>query len=236
MWRLTGVIFLGWGLGSMHVDTEMKTYYAARAPYYDAVYEKPERRADIAFLSAHLPSRLSGLDVLEVACGTGYWTQHIAPAAQRYVATDAVLEPMEFAKLRPGVNDVQFVQADAYDLPKHLEPFTAAFAGFWFSHIPIEQRARFIAGLHGLLLPGARVIFIDNSEVQCRELPVVECDEHGNTYQSRPLRDGSCHRVLKNFPSERELRVLVSALGARAVQFKTLDNFWVFEYQVNAVP
>lgn len=38
---------------------EMPTYYAARAPYYDAVDLKPERQADIAFLSSHLPSRFA---------------------------------------------------------------------------------------------------------------------------------------------------------------------------------
>lgn len=43
-----------------HGVAEMRAYYAARAPYYDAVYLKPERRADIAFLVGHLPQRLGG--------------------------------------------------------------------------------------------------------------------------------------------------------------------------------
>ena len=62
-------------------DATMKAYYAARAPYYDAVYDKPERRADIAFLKAFLSSRFAQRSVIEVACGTGYWTQCIAPVA-----------------------------------------------------------------------------------------------------------------------------------------------------------
>lgn len=81
-------------------SAEMHTYYAARAPYYDAVYLKPERQDDIAFLRTHLPERLQGRDVLEVACGTGYWTRHIAPLARRMVATDGTAEPLEFARLR----------------------------------------------------------------------------------------------------------------------------------------
>ena len=50
---------------------EMQAYYASRAPYYDAVYLKPERQEDIAFLSAHLPERFRNRHVLEIACGTG---------------------------------------------------------------------------------------------------------------------------------------------------------------------
>src|SRR5262245_45300458 len=190
-------------------DAAIKSYYAARAPYYDDVYDKPERRSDLAFLKQFLPSRFAGLSVIEVACGTGYWTQYIAPVAARSVATDAIAEPLEFAKQRPGIERVQFVQADAYALPGALGKFQAAYAGLWLSHVPVEHRSQFFAGLHQLLLPGARVILLDNSEVQCRELPIVERDAHGNTYQDRQLRDGSVHRVLKNFPSETELRGMV---------------------------
>jgi demethylmenaquinone methyltransferase/2-methoxy-6-polyprenyl-1,4-benzoquinol methylase len=83
--------------------------------------------------------------------------------------------------------------------------------------------------LHARLGAKAKVIFIDNSEVQCREWPIVETDAHGNTYQRRQLRDGSIHRVLKNFPREAELLQLLSA--ARGFSFRQLDNFWLLEYE-----
>jgi demethylmenaquinone methyltransferase/2-methoxy-6-polyprenyl-1,4-benzoquinol methylase len=218
-----------------HASPAMQAYYAARAPYYDAVYLKPERQADIAFLSSHLPSRLAGRDVLEVACGTGYWTQFIAPAALSVVATDATAEPLEFARLRPRTGNVRFVQADAYALPEDLGRFDGAFAGLWFSHVPIESRAAFLDSLHSRLLPGARVVLLDNSEVQCLELPIVERDAVGNTYQFRALKDGTTHRVLKNFPSEAELLALVAPL-ATAYHFRRLDNFWMLEYQLGTRP
>ena len=64
-------------------SAEMLAYYAARAPYYDAVYSKPERREDIAYLTTYLPERLRGRTVLEIACGTGYWTS-TSPRLQSY--------------------------------------------------------------------------------------------------------------------------------------------------------
>jgi protein-L-isoaspartate O-methyltransferase len=216
---------------TMHKSSEMLAYYAARAPYYDAVYLKPERAQDIAFLSTHLPVRFEARDVIEVACGTGYWTQFIAQKAKSLHATDATQEPLEFAKLRPNVECATFTNADAYELPASLAQFDAAFAGLWFSHVPKEARKIFFASLHARLVSGTRVILIDNSEVQCLDYPIVERDDCGNTYQSRGLNDGSTHRVLKNFPSEAELADAI-ALHAKNYSFMALQNFWLLEYQL----
>mgnify|MGYP000983153312 CR=1 FL=1 len=37
-------------------DPRMVSYYAARAPEYDRIYQKPERQADIADLRERLPA------------------------------------------------------------------------------------------------------------------------------------------------------------------------------------
>jgi SAM-dependent methyltransferase len=108
---------------------ELQQYYAARAPYYDDVYLKPERAGDIAFLAGHLPALFRARTVLEAACGTGYWTQHIAPAASRMVATDGTAQPLALARARPGTGQVVFRQADAHALPPDLGTFDGAFAG-----------------------------------------------------------------------------------------------------------
>ena len=216
-------------------DEPMKAYYAARAPYYDDVYEKPERREDIAFLREYLPATFAGRTVLEVACGTGYWTQHIAPSAAAMTATDAIAEPLELARGRPGVGAVRFALADAYALPESLGRFDAAYAGLWLSHVPIGRRREFLASLHRLLAPGSRVVVLDNSAVQCRELPIAERDDEGNTYQHRRLKDGSVHRVLKNFPTREELEALVAPFGARP-EYRDLQNFWLFAYEGMAKP
>jgi demethylmenaquinone methyltransferase/2-methoxy-6-polyprenyl-1,4-benzoquinol methylase len=208
---------------------EMQSYYAARAPYYDDVYDKPERREDIAFLREYLPATFAGRTVLEVACGTGYWTQHIAPAASAMTATDAVAEPLELAKGRPGVQSVAFAIADAYDLPESLGRFEGSFAGLWLSHVPVERRREFLESLHRRLLPGARVVLVDNSQVQLKDFPIAERDSHGNTFQHRRLKDGSVHRVLKNFPSRAELEAMIAGLGVRPA-YRDLQNFWLFEY------
>lgn len=214
----------------MPAPDPMQAYYAARAPYYDDVYEKPERREDIAFLRRHLPAVFAGRTVLEVACGTGYWTQHIAPVAAAMTATDAVDEPLQLARARPGVGRVRFERADAYDLPASLGLFEGAFAGLWLSHVPVERRGEFLASLHRRLLPGAKVALIDNSTVQLRDFPIAERDARGNTWQDRVLKDGTRHRVLKNFPAREELEAMIAGVGERPA-FRELANFWLFEYE-----
>src|SRR6202043_371464 len=67
---------------------QLAEYYQQRAAEYDAVYAKPERQQDLAQLKELLPPLVAGRHVLEIAAGTGYWTQVIAPAAASITATD----------------------------------------------------------------------------------------------------------------------------------------------------
>jgi demethylmenaquinone methyltransferase/2-methoxy-6-polyprenyl-1,4-benzoquinol methylase len=194
----------------------MCEYYAARAPICDEVYLRPERQADLDELRRRIPAWFAGRSVLEVACGTGYWTQFIAPVTARMTATDAVAEPLAYARRRPAVERVTFALADAFALPAILGSFNAAFAGLWLSHVPRERVRGFLAGLHARLEPGARVVLIDSTEARCDRLPIVERDAHGNPCRSRTLPDGTVHRALKNFLSEAEPRSIVDGIGANA--------------------
>ncbi len=213
------------------VESSMHSYYAARALEYDGIYLKPERQADLRAIESWLPPLFAGASVLEVACGTGYWTQFIAPVADSVLAVDAAPETMTIAKSRVPQEKVTFVVGDAYELPRHNDNFDAAFAGFWFSHVPKQRQLAFLAGLNALLRPGARVVLLDNRYVEGSSSPIIEQDDIGNTYQTRKLADGSTHRVLKNFPSEQDLKTLVAASGQNA-RLKCWQHYWAFEYLV----
>jgi demethylmenaquinone methyltransferase/2-methoxy-6-polyprenyl-1,4-benzoquinol methylase len=213
----------------MDPDLAMRSYYAARASEYDRVYEKPERQADLRRLQRWLPPKFAGARVIEVACGTGYWTQFIAPVAAAVVALDAAPETVRIAETRVPREKVTFIVGDAYRLPGDLGSFDAAFAGFWFSHVPRSRQRAFLSGLHAALLPGAKVVLVDNRYVEGSSHPITERDAEGNMYQTRTLSDGSTHRVLKNFPTEEELRAVVEGLGTGA-QYTPLQYYWLFEY------
>ncbi|MBI5580441.1 MAG: methyltransferase domain-containing protein [Deltaproteobacteria bacterium] len=207
----------------------MQSYYAARAPEYDSVYRKPERQPDLRSIEGWLPPRFTGKTVLEIACGTGYWTRFIASSAARIVAVDSAPETMRIARDRVPEGIVQFVAGDAYALPVQLGEFSAAFAGFFFSHVPKARRPAFLLGLGKLLKPGSKVVLLDNYYVEGSSSPIAGQDSEGNTYQTRVLADGSAHRVLKNFPGEAELRASIAGLGESGT-FTRWPYFWAFEY------
>ena len=212
------------------MDAELVDYYRRRAKEYEAIYARPERQADLAKLRSMIGGRFEGERVLEIACGTGYWTGIIAAAAKEVLATDAAEEPMAIARTKTYRRaNVRFESADAYALDARLGRHGAAFAGFWWSHVPRERIAGFLDSLHGRLEPGARVLLLDNLYVQGSSTPVAGMDAAGNTYQMRRLGDGSRVRVLKNFVTEEELRERL-APHASAFSFQALDYYWLAEY------
>jgi demethylmenaquinone methyltransferase/2-methoxy-6-polyprenyl-1,4-benzoquinol methylase len=167
--------------------------------------------------------------VLEIACGTGWWTPHGARDAAHWLATDANEETLAIARTKPlPAGRVEFRVLDAYALEGlGTETFDAAFAGFWWSHVPRERLKEFLASLHARLEPGASVILLDNLYVEGNSTPIVEADANGNTYQLRQLGDGSRFRVMKNYPTKDELRGLLPGAHYRALQYH-----WLAQYKV----
>ena len=212
----------------------MQRYYAQRAAIYERVYFKPERQADLRAIEAWLPAQFAGRRVLEIACGTGWWTPFGASDCAHWLATDLNPETMAIARTKPlPAGKVEFAAVDAYALTG-LEgrAFDAAFAGFWWSHVPLTRLAAWLELLHGKLEPGARVVMLDNRYVQGSSTPLSRRDGEGNTYQQRPLDDGSAHEVLKNFPTRDEA---FAALGPRArnAQWIAHAHYWLLAYELN---
>jgi ubiquinone/menaquinone biosynthesis C-methylase UbiE len=214
-----------------HSEESLKQYYAARAREYERIYAKPERQAELAQLRELLPPMFADRRVLEVACGTAYWTQFLVTAAESIVAVDANPETLEIAAEKSWPSGrVRFRTADAYSLSAELGVFDAAFAGFWWSHVAVRDRPRFLSSLDQRLLPRAKVVFLDNLFVEGSSTPIAHRDDEGNSYQRRRLDDGSEHMVLKNFPSASELNAAVSAYGCNA-RFISFGYYWLFSYE-----
>lgn len=205
----------------------LERYYAKRAREYEQVYDKPERQRELAWLRERVPEIFRGRTVLEIACGTGYWTQHIARAARHVHAcdiNDAVLEIAREKPIEPG--RATFFKADAVSLEGVPAGCDAAFAGFWWSHVRKSELALFVKNLSLRLAPGAVVAVLDNSFAHGSSTPVSRTDAEGNTYQMRRLANGEEHEVLKNFPSAAELAEAVRPV-AREAHLESLTYYWL---------
>jgi len=219
---------------SFDADQEMKDYYAERAPVYDRVYSYPERQSDLRTLETLISHRFGGKRVLEIAAGTGYWTQFISNGAISILAIDATKEALDQIEKRHTKCPVTTQVADAYALKNIPANFDAAFAALWFSHIPIERRQEWFDSLHQHLRPGSSVFIMDNSDAQCDRLPLSYSDDQGNTYQTRQTDSGETYEVLKNFPKDTELFKLLRTC-ATDLEFENMDNFWWCAYRLKRI-
>ncbi len=209
----------------------MVEYYKKRALEYERIYGKPERQESLALLKARVTQLFSGKSVLEIACGTGYWTEVLARSARSVSASDINEAVLEIARQKPyGQCPVSTLIGDAYS-PRAVPGCDSAFAGFWFSHVEKSRRAAFIQALHAALPPGSLVCLVDNRFVEGSSTPISRIDPEGNSWQDRKLDSGETHEVIKNFPSEGELASIFGPCSA-GFEYESFGYYWLISYKV----
>lgn len=213
------------------MTTGTEEYYAQRAAEYDRVYAKPERQRDIEALARLVMQELAGRDVLDVAAGTGFWAERYAGVARSTTLCDVNEETLLVARTRRAwPQDVTFACCDAFALGEVPGVFDAAFVGFFWSHVDLDELDRFLEGVIGRLDPGALVIFVDNTYVEGSNHPIVRTDGAGNTYQRRKLEDGRTWEVRKNFPSDEEVVDRLANHGVHAT-VTSMTYFWTAAFR-----
>ena len=200
-------------------------YYQARAREYETVYAKPERQADLHKLRGWVAEEARGRTVLEVACGTGYWTAVAATTARAIVGTDFNPGPLEIARAKGLGAHVRFEQADAFALPDYATAFDAGMAHFWWSHVALADQPRFLKHFASRLRQGAKLLMMDNAHVPGSSGPISRTDALGNTYQLRRLASGAQYEVLKNFPTTGELQAALATV-CTSVEVLQLTYYW----------
>lgn len=208
------------------MNTDLIRYYAGRAQEYEQLYTKPERQRDLRRLTAILQDIFREKAILEIACGTGWFTQHLARSCAAVLATDINASMLDIARAKnypPGT--VRFQCDDIFDTAIDRQ-FEGLFAGFIWSHILLEQLDTFLAQCRQWVLPGGPLVFVDNLYVPGSSTPVQHTDAMGNTYQQRQLRDGSEHLVLKNFPAKPFLIQTLENQGLEC-EILSLDFYWI---------
>ena len=199
---------------------EQVSYYRARAAEYDDWWFRrgrydygPEWNAQWFAEVAEVESALERFgatgDVLELACGTGLWTQHLARTARRLTAVDASPEVIELNRARVGDTKVEYVQADIFDLRLPAR-YDECFFGFWLSHVPDERFAEFWEGVGRVLRPGGRVFFVDSGIGRSDR---VHTRDRALQTELRQLSDGREFRIVKRYHEPLELERRLAELG-----------------------
>ena len=168
----------------------MQAYYDRRAREYDDwVYgtglfagrhrlDWHEERGRLEQSVAELPAVRS----LDVACGTGWLTQHLPGDVTGLDASDSMI-----AIAQERIPEADFVVGDALDLPFEDGAFGRLFTGHFYGHLEEDDRLRFLAE--------ARRVAHDLVVVDSALRDDVEAEE----WQERVLNDGSRWEVFKRY-------------------------------------
>ena len=213
---------------------ETKEYYRQRASQFADWHKHTEKyeggppldqsyfdEAKILF-DALDAERLKG-NVLEIASGTGIWTEAVAKTARSLTALDSSREMLEKCKARLGANPrLRYIVADFFDWAPD-QKYDAVTFSFMISHVPASKLDEFVLKLSGCLRPRGKIFFVDQ---QIQAVKNEELDRPGGEVAWRRLEDGRRFKVFKHFYSSDEIRQRFLAHGIKVKVVNTFKHFF----------
>jgi len=226
---------------------EQRQYYEARAQEYDEWFYRKGRydrgeahtqqwQVEIEAVKHALRTANLGGHVVDMAAGTGIWTQELLKTADHVTAIDSSEEMLELNRQRMQSDKVTYVITDLF----YWQPvvaYDAVFMGFWLSHVPPSQLYEFIGTVAGALKPGGKIFFVDSlmepsstargntSELIQREASSVPKNQR--VVIRRRLNDGREFEIVKVFYDPHDL---VERFGTHniPISVKQTDNFFLY--------
>jgi SAM-dependent methyltransferase len=109
----------------------------------------------VQMLSRHLGP---GMNVLELGCGTGYFTRELARSGADVVAIDVSPELLEIAKANCSASNVHYEIQNAYALSYRDDVFDSVVGSSVLHHLEIEEALREI---YRVLKPSGTIYFTE---------------------------------------------------------------------------
>lgn len=210
-------------------------YYQARATEYDEWFLRQGRYDHGPELNSQWFQEVEqvrqALDqfrptgrILELACGTGLWTQQLLGSAQQITAVDAVPDVLKLNQQRLQSPKVKYIEADIFTW-QPAELFDVVFFSFWLSHVPSAHFESFWRMIASSIKLGGRVFFIDSryeptSTAQDQRLDSPQADT-----LVRRLNDGREFRIIKIFYVRDQLMEQLHRLGWQTKVYETPHYF-----------
>lgn len=147
-------------------DEQLAYYRAVASEYEDHAIDAPGRDELLSAIESFRPTG----HVLELACGSGVWTERLRRSAASVAGIDGAPEMLVRARTRLGPDaSVRFVQANLFSW-RPTRRYDAVFFGFWISHVPEERFESFWNIVDEALEPGGSVFFFDDNHRTDAEL------------------------------------------------------------------
>ncbi len=164
-------------------------------------------------------------DVLELAAGTGIWTEELARYANSVTAVDASHEVLEINRSKVG-DGVEYVVADLFTWsPARL--YDTVFFGFWLSHVPPSHFDVFWSLVRRCLKPSGRVFFVDSALESTSAAKDHEPPDPSTFVAKRKLDDGRDFQIVKVFYEPGELTGRLQGLGWN-IDVRPTESYFIF--------
>lgn len=220
-----------------HILDEMQAYYTARAPEYDEWWQRQGRYdrgsaqnqqwfTEIDEVAAVLSNFAMTGDLLELAPGTGNWTERLLLTATTITAVDASPAMIEINRARFPNAPITYQQADLFTWQPD-RCYDGVFFGFWLSHVPLERLDGFLAAVASALRSGGKLFFIDNLREATATSPDQRLPDQGEQVTTRRLNDGRTFQIIKNFFQPDELTARFQRTGL-AVEIMTTASYFLY--------
>jgi SAM-dependent methyltransferase len=202
---------------------DQRSFYRARAAEYDQWWQRrgrydygPDDAADWdrqIQLVVQAVDRFGPVgDVLELAGGTGWWSQRLARTAKTLTVLDSSRETLRINRERVDRPDVTYIVADIFGWRADRR-YDTVFFSFWLSHVPRRLFETFWALVGSCLRPEGQAFLIDNRRDPTRTARDPYVIDEADDIQRRRLSDGSEHRVVKVLYEPDELAERLQRLG-----------------------
>jgi len=162
----------------------------------------------VKMLTGHLNQELN---VLELGCGTGYFTRELAVTGARITAIDISPDLLEVARAKCSCRNVQFEVQNAYAMTFPNETFDSVVGSSVLHHLEIEAALKEI---RRVLKPGGSLYFTEPNMMN----PQIAVQKNLSAIKQR-LGDSPDETAFFRWPLRRRLE----RSGFRAVRIEPFD-------------
>lgn len=211
-------------------------YYSARAPEYDRWFYRQGRydqgpafkrqwENEAQIVREQLLNAPRQQQILELAPGTGIWTEQLIKIGDQVTALDASPEMIAINRAKLGSDKVSYIQTDLFTWRAQRQ-YDMVFFGFWLSHVPGAKLSDFLSTVYEALAPGGRLFFVDSQDRESSHTS-RETEDLGGELQQRVLSDGRMYEIVKIYYDPAQLTATLRESGFEIEVLET-PNFFIY--------
>ncbi|MBD2100290.1 class I SAM-dependent methyltransferase [Leptolyngbya sp. FACHB-261] len=216
---------------------EQLAYYRARASEYDDWFYRFGRydyghqlnelwSNEVAIVKRALRQINKVEQILELACGTGIWTQELLSLGEQITAIDASYEMIAINQRKLDSPKVAYQQLDLFSWEPEKQ-YDLVFFAFWLSHVPPTLLDSFLAKVYCSTRTGGQIFIVDSRFAETSSAKDHILKDDGSLYKIRKLNNGQEFKVIKVFYQPDDLRDKLTEAGFQA-DVRGTENYFVY--------